>query len=225
MEVRHFTREDIESIAFDEKEELIARSHTLAEEAFGAFMEKEDVKNHVTDIDLLVICSDNNEFVSFGSFHIFDIDGYIVMHLYGICVNPTFQGSGLFGVIWEYAKKIINPDIISSRTQSPRLYKAFMKGVGSNPVYPGWGYEISSEAKRAAELIIKHLESGKNYIREEMLFKDGYSKCLYAEIPFLADDSGNNEENREINNLFRGKLAIDDKQSRDAIFLISFMSK
>lgn len=115
-----------------------------------------------------------------------------VLYISGICVDPSYQGSGIAMSLMNEAYKRGFYKALALRTQNPVMKQAFDKSIGGAS-YPNGDMEIPENVKSIGNELSKIFKAG-NYNRDTLHCINCYSSSLYGlEIESKNDDCINKE--------------------------------
>ena len=120
-------KEKVSDLSLDE---LIA----IARNGFGTEMTREDIVNHIINIDILYLLKYKNELVGFSSYDLHEFNGNKILYLSGIVLRRDMQKNGFFKDTNKIALSEIKPKYFTMKTQNPVIYGATKNLVSK--IYP-----------------------------------------------------------------------------------------
>ena len=183
----------------NERETLLNDLTDIARDGFGSEITKEDVENHVMNVDILSLMNNGNHIIGFSSFDNIRFNGMNILYLHGAVVKRNFQKNGIFSRFCKTVMSLDNYDFLSMRTQNPVIYATAEKLT--NTIYPNIDEAIPHEIKDIAKYIAKDYLKMDDFCENNLVGRKTYGSSLYQDIPRCENDC--------INEFFDDMLNLD----------------
>lgn len=167
-----------------ERENLVDKLTEIARDGFGSDMGRDDVENHVLNVDMLYLMSVKGEMVGFSSYEFMAFKSKRVLYLSGVAVKIGFQKKGLFGRMNKKAIAKGGFELLVMRTQNPVIYGATEKMV--KVLYPNREMMTPEDIKEVAVRIAIGKLKMQDFDRDTFVGRKTYGQSLYTTIPDYA---------------------------------------
>ena len=147
----------------------------MVNSAFGKDLRYEDIYQHVTCPEKVVLVRQEGKILAMGSYNKQVLSGIPGLIVEGVTVNPEVQGKDIFRYMTD---TVMNGEaIVCLRTQSPRMYRALEKYCSN--VYPGFS-DVPEAIVSVRKSLASHLGCE---IDHKGIVKGFYGGLFYGKEP------------------------------------------